>query len=429
MIGQLGHITAAVADSVMVGQLGTVPLAAAALANSLFSMFMVFGIGVSFGITPLVATADGRRGKHLPAVILHHGFWTNVILALLLYSSIMLLSPLAYFLDQDPKVVPPALSYLNILSASIIPLLVFLSFKQFAEGLSDTRVAMVISVVFNIANVGLNYLFIYGNWGFPALGLEGAGWATLSARTLMMIAMWAYVMGHAKFSKLHLRLFHGKIRRKVVRRLLDLGIPSGFQFVFEVGAFALAAVFSGMISAVALAAHHIAINIASVTYMAVTGLGAAATVRVGNQMGRRDPVNLRRAANTLYIMAAGWMAFAGLVILIFRQGLAGFYSDDPAVLALAAQMLIVVVVFQLSDGLQSIGLGALRGLQDVRVPTAITFVAYWILTLPAAYTLSQFTSIGVMGIWYALAAGLTVSAVWLLIRFYRLLNQITARLQ
>ncbi len=425
MIGQLGHITVGVADSVMVGQLGTLPLAAVALANSLFAIFMVFGLGVIFGITPLVANADGRRGKHLQAVLLHHGFWLSTILGIGLFGVILGIGPLLHYMGQDPGVVPLTLPYLAILSSSVIPLMMFMSFKQFAEGLSDTRMAMLVSVGCNLLNVALNYLLIYGHWGFPELGLNGAGWATLIARTLMLVGMWWYVMNHRRFAPYGLRLFSRKLRIKVIRRILDLGVPSGFQYTFEVAAFSLAAIFAGMISAVALAAHHIAINIASVSYMAVTGLGAAASVRVGNQMGRRDPKNLKMAASTLFKMALVWMGFAGIIILMFRHTLAGFYSEDPEVLQLAVQMLIVVVIFQLSDGLQAVGLGALRGFQDVRIPTMITFVAYWVLTLPAAYFLSQYPPVGVMGIWYALATGLTVSAVLLLTRFLGLLKRFT----
>ena len=423
MIGQLGHITVSVADSVMVGQLGTIPLAAAALANSLFSIFMVFGIGMAFGITPLVANAAGRGGKHLQAIVLHHGFWLNLVLSVLLFLLIIALGPLLHLMNQDPGVVPLTLPYLNIISASVIPLLVFMTFKQFAEGMSNTRMAMIVSIGCNLLNVGLNFLLIYGYWGFPELGLNGAGWATLISRILMMVAIWWYVMRHPKFAVFKLRLFHRKIRWKVFRRLLELGIPSGLQYIFEVGAFSLAAIFAGMISAVALAAHHIAINIASVSYMTVTGLGAAASVRVGNQRGRRDPLNLRRAANTLFVMTISWMIFAGLLILFFRTSLAGLYSDDPEVLALAANMLIVVILFQLSDGLQAVSLGALRGFQDVRIPTAITFIVYWLITLPLSYVLSQFTPLGVMGIWYALAGGLTLSATLLIFRFYRLVSE------
>jgi len=422
MIGQLGHILVSVADSVMVGQLGTIPLAAAALANSLFSIFMVFGIGVAFGLTPLVANADGKNGRHLQAILLHHSFWLNLGIAVLIFLTIAALAPLLYFMGQDPGVVPLTLPYLMIISSSVIPLLVFLTFKQFAEGLSDTRTAMVISVLCNLLNVGLNYLLIYGHYGFPEMGLNGAGWATLISRLLMMAAIWWYVMHHRRFAHFSLFIWTTKFRARVLKRLLALGVPSGLQYIFEVSAFSLAAIFAGMISAAALAAHHIAINIASVSYMAVTGLGAAASVRVGNQMGRRDPQTLRMAANTIFQMTLMWMGFTGLMILLFRNQLAGFYSSDPMVLLLAPQMLIVVVLFQLSDGLQVVGLGALRGFQDVRIPTIITFVAYWLLTLPAAYLLSQFTSWGVMGIWYALAGGLTISAVLLLVRFYRLLK-------
>lgn len=429
MIGQLGHIAVSVADSVMVGQLGTLPLAAAALANSLFSVFMVFGIGVVMGITPLVANAEGRGGRNLQAVVLQHGFWIGLGLGVVLFFGSMTLGPFIHLLGQDEGVVPLTLPYLAIISASVIPLVVFLVFKQFAEGLSDTRTAMVISIGCNVLNIGLNYLLIYGNWGFPELGLNGAGWATLIARILMMAAMWWYVFRHARFAKFKLKLWGATLRMKVARRILDLGVPSGLQYIFEVGAFSAAAVLAGMISAPALAAHHIAINIASVSYMAATGLGAAASVRIGNQLGRRDAMNLRRASLTLFAMTAGWMAFAGLVILTFNKPLAGFYTDDPVVLRLAAQMLMVVVLFQLSDGLQAVGLGALRGLQDVKIPTLITFLAYWVLTLPAAYLFSQHSSLGVMGIWYALAGGLTVSAVLLLARFWRLQRRFAERWQ
>jgi multidrug resistance protein, MATE family len=182
-----------------------------------------------------------------------------------------------------------------------------------------------------------------------------------------------------------------------------------------------------MLGAKALAAHQIAINIASVSYMAVTGLGAAGAVRVGNQLGKRDARNLRMASTTIFRMAAIWMGFAGVVIFIFRESLAGFYTDDPEVLALAMSMLLIAVVFQLSDGMQAVALGALRGFTDVRVPTFITFVAYWLITLPAAYLLSQHTALGAIGIWVALASGLTISAIWLMLRFFNMVAKTVKR--
>lgn len=427
MIGQLGHIMASVADSMMVGQLGTLPLAASALANSIFSMFMVFGIGMAFGITPLVAKADGKGSMHLQRNILHHGFWLNLLTGLLIFGVVTAIIPLLSYMGQDEGVVPLAGPYLFIISSSVVPLMLFLTFKQFAEGLSHTKIAMIISIVCNLINVGLNYLLIYGKFGFPALGLNGAGWATLISRVLMWLAMYVYVMHHKRFKTYLLHLFTFRFNKKVVRRILQVGVPSGLQYIFEVSAFSLAAVFAGLLGANAIAAHYIAINIASVSYMAATGLGAAATVRVGNQVGKKDAHNLRLAAKSIFIMAGVWMAFAGLVILIFRRQLADFYSNDPEVLALAAPMLIVVVLFQLSDGLQATGLGALRGFTDVKIPTVITFITYWVITLPAAYILSQYTSFEVMGIWYALAGGLTISAVMLLTRFYMLMRVFTLK--
>jgi MATE family multidrug resistance protein len=429
MIGQLGHIMVSVADSIMVGQLGTYHLAAVALGNSLFAMFMVFGIGMAFGLTPLVAQADGKHRHHLQRVLLHHSFWLNLGFGLLIFGLVSALVPLLPYMNQDPEVIELAGPYMYIVSSSVVPLMLYLSFKQFAEGLSNTRVAMVISVAFNLVNVGLNYLLIYGAFGFPELGINGAGWATLIARIGMLGAMWWYIARHPRFQWYKIRMFTRRSISIIYRRLLQVGVPSGLQSIFEVSAFSLAAIFAGMLGAIALAAHQVAINIASVSYMAVTGLGAAAAVRVGNQTGRKDAKNLRMAASSIFRMSLTWMGFAGLVILIFREELAGFYSQDPEVLDLAQIMLLVVVVFQLSDGLQAVALGALRGFTDVKVPTLITFFAYWVVTLPAAYILSQYTPMGVMGIWYALAGGLTISAALLITRFYKIQNRLASKWQ
>lgn len=415
MIGQLGHVMVSVADSVMVGKLGTLPLAAVALANSIFVVFMVFGVGVTFGITPLVSNADGQGKTHLPKRLLQQGLLVYTSLGALLFMLLLAVIPLMPYFGQDPDLIPITRPYYIILSSSILPLLLFMAFKQYAEGFADTRFAMYVSVGANLLNVLLNYLLIFGQWGFPEMGLNGAGWATLIARVLMFAVMAFYVL-----YKWPLRTLPKGINRVLVRKLLAIGIPTGLQSIFEVGAFAVAALFAGMLSAEALAAHQIAINLASISYMAATGLGAAA-VRVSNQLGRQDPENLKAAARSLFSLTVIFMVFAGLVLFVFRDTLVGFYNDNPVVLNLAANMLIVAVVFQLSDGLQAVGLGALRGFTDVRLPTIITFVAYWVFTIPLAYALSQYTSMGAMGIWYALALGLTISALLLHLRFRRLM--------
>lgn len=422
MIGQLGHVMVGVADSVMVGQLGTVELASVGLANSIYIIFMVLGLGIAFGITPLVAKADGMKSKHLQGTLLGHAFWVNLIVSVILVSILIALAQTLSIFGQDPSVIPYAKPYLTVLSTSLIPLLVFTTFKQFAEGLADTRTAMLIIILCNLLNILFNYMLIFGHFGMPKLGVVGAAWASLFARILMAIVMWLYVVKHSKFHVYNLRIRISRYRSIIARRLLQVGVPTGLQYIFEVSAFAFAAIFAGMISTIALAAYQIAINIASVSYMAVTGLGAAATVRIGNQAGKRDWSNLRTASRTIFSMAVVWMAFAGMIIYFFRYNLAGYYSNDAAVLALAEKMLIVVVIFQISDGIQAVALGALRGLTDVKIPTYITFVAYGLLTLPLAYVLSQHTSLGAMGIWYALATGLTISGVLLVIRFSKLVR-------
>ncbi len=422
MISQLGHIFVGVADSIMVGQLGTKPLAAVALGNSIFAMIMVFGIGLTNGLTPLVARSDGKRQTHVPGVLLRHSFWLNLVSAVSLVAVILSIIPFTKYMGQDLEVLKLAIPYLIIIGVSLIPMMLFMTFKQFAEGLSDTKTAMILTLCVNVINILLNYALIYGKMGFPELGMAGAGWATLIARIIMMVLMWLYITRHKRFEKYELGLRVRHYRQKILRRLLQVGVPTGLQYIFEVSAFSLAAIFAGAINAVALAAHQIAINIASVSYMAVTGLGAAATVRVGNQAGKNDIPNLKTASQTILYMALAWMGFSGLVIFFFRNQLAGFYTDDPAVLELAAKMLIVVVVFQLSDGLQNVALGALRGLTDVKVPTFITFAAYWMLTLPLAFLASRAPEWGAMGIWYALAFGLTISSLLLWTRFQRRIN-------
>jgi MATE family multidrug resistance protein len=427
VISQLGHIMVSVADSIMVGQLGVEELAGVALGNSVYVIFMVFGLGVAFGLTPLVAFADGNNSRHLQGVLLRHSFWINLLISICLMLLTWACGPVVSLLDQDPEVVAIALPYMFIVAISLVPQLGFISFKQFAEGLGDTKVAMFISVGCNLINVGLNYVLIYGSFGFPQLGVNGAAWATLIARVFMAAAMWYYVLNAKRFQKYDLSIFNIQFRKKVAGRLLQVGIPSGLQYIFEVSAFSIAAILAGMIGAMSLAAHQIAINIASVSYMAVTGLGAAATVRVGKQAGRRDFITLRGASWSIFGMASTWMLFTGAFIFLFRYQLAAFYTIDQEVIGLAVKMLIVVTVFQLSDGLQAVALGALRGFTDVKIPTAITFASYWVLTLPLAYYLAMYTPFSAMGIWYALATGLTISAGLLIYRYVKLLKRFTIR--
>lgn len=416
MVGQLGHIMVTVADSVMVGRVGVIPLAAATFAGTFYHILMLFGVGVSYAITPLVAaTPPTEKSKLLR--FLQNGLMLNMSLGFLLA---LIGFGTSFFVDgfgQDVEVATAAKPYLVIISASIFPLMIFQTFRQFSEGQSDTLSPMVVSIIANLLNVGLNYILIYGKFGFEPMGLNGAGIATLISRLVMFILM-------IGLTKKKSRGFEWRFDMQTVKRLLKIGVPSGLQYIFEVGAFATAAVMVGWISAEALAAHNIALNLAAITYMASTGVAAASTIRIGNQMGKKDKKNVRIAGFSAFGLVFVFMAFCGLLFILLRDRLPGLYIENAQVKSIASTLLIIAAAFQISDGAQAVGLGVLRGLTDVKIPTLVTFLAFWLTAIPLGYILGFVFAWGVNGIWIALCIGLTLAAALHLWRF----NYLTQRL-
>jgi MATE family multidrug resistance protein len=310
--------------------------------------------------------------------------------------------------------------FLLIITASLIPLMVFQTFKQFVEGLSQTKQAMFITIAANLVNVFLNWLFIWGNWGFPELGFLGAAWATLISRILMMVLMGAYVLYSKRYADFGLRIFRFKPNWTLCKRVLKIGIPTGFQFIFEVSAFSAAAIMMGWIGVNALAGHQIALNLASISYMMATGLATAGMIRVSHYVGKEDYKGMREAGMVAFGMVATFMFVCALLFFLLRFFLPTLYIDDPQVISLAASLLVLAGLFQLSDGIQVVGLGVLRGLEDVKVPTIVTFLAYWGLGLPLGYLLAFKLGFAEKGIWIGLLIGLTLTAGMLLYRFNRL---------
>lgn len=407
-----------VADSMMVGQLGAEPLAATSLANVIFHLLMTFGIGVSYAITPLVAAADGEGNIRKSAEVLKHGTIINFVIGIILVMIVLAGSEGLYFLDQPIVVVNFAIPYLVIITMSVIPLMLFQSARQFAEGLAHTTQAMYITVASNILNVLLNYLLIFGKFGFPELGLIGAGIATLISRVIMAISMWVFVLSTARYTPYIREARLVKWSNTIAKKMLRIGLPAGLQFIFEVGAFGVSSIMIGWLGAKSLAAHQIAINMAAVSYMMATGLSAAATVRVGNQLGKNDIPTLRKIAFSIFMMVVIFMSIFALIFILGRHYLPSLYISDGEVLSLASSLLVIAAFFQISDGVQVVGLGALRGLSDVKIPAFITFVAYWVIGLPVGYVLGFKFDFGMQGIWYGLLAGLTVAAVLLFLRFH-----------
>ena len=420
MLSQLGQVAVGVADSMMVGRLGALELAASSLANSIFFVALMFGIGISMGLTPLVSNAFGKGKTNQISRLFSNSLLINFLAGVALFGLVLLFSQSLSLLNQPEEVEALALPFLLIITASLVPLMLFQTFKQFVEGLSQTKQAMFITIAANLVNVFLNWLLIWGHWGFPELGFLGAAWATLISRVLMMVLMGGYVLTSKRYRDFKIQIFRFKPNWTLCQRILKIGVPTGFQFIFEVSAFSAAAIMMGWISVNALAGHQIALNLASISYMMATGLATAGMIRVSHYIGKEDFKGMREAGMVAFGMAATFMFVCALLFFVLRFFLPTLYIDDPQVISLAASLLVLAGLFQLSDGIQVVGLGVLRGLEDVKVPTVVTFLAYWGLGLPLGYFLAFTMGLAEKGIWIGLLIGLTLTAGLLLYRFDQL---------
>ena len=433
MIGMLGHTFVQFVDNIMVGQLGTAELAAISLGNSFVFIGMSIGIGFSQAITPLIAEADGAKKDRDISGIFEHSFLICIILGLVLFLLVFLNRNLLYSMNQPIEVVELASPYLFWVSFSLISIVTFQSFRQFADGLSFTRAAMYSTLVGNIINVILNFVLIFGFWIFPKLGVEGAAIGTLISRLCMLTFIIFYLKLHKKLSKYIIRFFPTKVEIKRVKKILYLGLPSALHSFFEVAFFISAVWMSGFIGKNSQAANQIALNLSSMTYMVALGVGVAAMIRVGNQRGMMNFKKLREVAISTLLLIIIIDIFFCLVFLIFNDLLPLLYLDpsDPSnlndvneVLSIASKLLIVAGVFQLFDGIQAVVLGALRGMQDVNKPAIIIFFSYGILGFPISYFLGFHTSLAMVGIWIGLLSGLFFSSLFLFLRFNYLSKKI-----
>lgn len=434
-MGLLGHTLVQLADNIMVGQLGTAELAAVSLGNSFVFIAMSLGIGFSTAITPLVAEADGAGNAADAKGSLKHGLVLCTLLGLSLFGIIWLCKPFMYHMKQPPEVVELAMPYLDLVALSLVPLVIFQAFKQFSEGLSQTKYPMYATIIANVVNISINYLLIFGSFGFPKLGIVGAAIGTLVARCLMVGYIWFLLQGKPKFQQYVTGFNFRRIEKKVMQKIIGLGFPSALQMFFEVGIFTAAIWLSGVLGRNAQAANQIALNLSSMTFMFGMGLGVAAMIRVGNQKGLGNFRELRRIAKSIFLLTLMLEVVFAILFLLGRDWFPSLYldldsklnvADNTEVLFLAGQLMLVAAFFQISDGIQVVVLGALRGLQDVKIPTFITFVAYWLVGFPICYYLGLYTEFKSMGIWVGLLAGLTASAIMLYLRFHYLTRKLIA---
>jgi MATE family multidrug resistance protein len=421
VVSQLGHTLVHLADSVIVGHFaGTIQLAAVSLVNSLFMLILVLGMGISYGLTPLIAQENGRKNYDECGKLLSNSLIINFFMSILLYAFVHLGTLLVIdHIGQSPEVVAYAKPYLGYLGISIIPLMIFQTFKQFAEGLGFTKQAMFVSIWGNLLNIILGIIFVKGMFGIAPMGVKGVGLSTLIDRTLMAIVMSYYVL-KSKHFKLYTKSFRiGLIDKVRSLKIVKIGAPVALQYSFEISAFSGAAILIGTIGAVEQAAHQVAINLASVTYMMASGIASAATIKTGNNFGKGNFLDLRKSAIASYHVILLFMTVTAGLFILANNFLPYIYTEDAAVINIAAQLLIIAGFFQLFDGTQVVGLGILRGIGDVNIPTFITFIAYWIIGIPLGYLLGIVLGFGVNGIWYGLTFGLLTASTLLFLRFQK----------
>jgi len=421
ILGEVAQMILGILDSAMVGAVGYKQLAAAALVMSVINIPYVFGIGITISVSQMVSMAHGRRDGKLVSHYLYNGFWLCAISAVIISLAIELSKNILFHLGQDAEVARLALPYLQIMGWSVIPMLLFLALKQFTDGLEYTKTAMILSLSAIPLNAFLNYLLIYGNWGFPRMELMGAGWGTLITRILIFIVLGLIILYHKIFRKyVAVRREVWKLKWATMKELLHIGIPSSFQITMEAGAFAVSGILIGTIGAVEQAAHQIALSIASLTFMVSMGLSQAGSIRTSNAFGRNDRHAIRIIGNSTIIMALIYGTFCALLFTLFRHQLPYIFNDDKEVVEMAAYLLLFAALFQISDSTQSISAGLLRGIKDVKIPTFFIAIAYWAIGIPVGCVLAFYFNMGAAGIWTGFITGLTFSALFLSLRFRKM---------
>jgi MATE family multidrug resistance protein len=433
MLGMLGHTFVVFIDNIMVGQLGTAELAAVSLGNSFMFIAMSIGIGFSTAITPLIAEADVSDNIKQARSTYKNGLFLCTGLGIVLFLGIYFSKPLMYLMKQPKEVVELAIPYLDLVAFSLIPLVIFQAIKQFSDGMSMTKYPMYAALLANVINIFLNYVLIFGKFGFPEMGIVGAAYGTLVSRIVMVFYLWFLLRYKERSAQIVKDIKFFVLDILMIKKIVNLGSLSAMQMFFEVAIFTSAIWLSGLLGKNPQAANQIALNLSSMTFMVAMGLSVASMIRVGNQKGLQNFKELRRIAFSIFLLGLILATVFAILFFIFHKSLPAIYvdlddkvnyADNMEVISIASKLLIAAAFFQISDSIQVVVLGALRGLQDVKIPTILTFISYWMVGFPVSYFLGKEEMYGSFGIWLGLLAGLTTASILLFIRF----NSLTLKL-
>ncbi|GAA4782886.1 MATE family efflux transporter [Olivibacter ginsenosidimutans] len=425
ILGELAQMALALIDTAMVGAVSYKQLAAAALVMSVVNIPFVFGIGMTMSVSQLVAMAHGQHDARKVSHYLFNGFLLCATTALLISIGLECSKSILFHLKQDPEVAAMAVPFLRVIGVSIIPMILFMTLKQFTDGLEYTRTAMTLSLIALPLNAFLNWLLIFGNWGFPRLELIGAAWGTLITRTLIFIALAIIIFRHKTFRRyIAAGRTHWKFSWATIRELLRIGIPSSLQAGMEVGVFAVSAILVGTIGAVEQAAHQIAMNCAAFTFMVSMGLAQGGSIRISNAYGRRDWRHILVIGKSSMLTALVYGIICFIIFISLNNHLPKLFNHNAEVVSLASYLLIFAAIFQISDATQAVGIGLLRGAKDVKVPTLLVGLAYWVVGLPIGYLLAFHLGMRAPGIWTGLIIGLSLVSLFLSARFLALKKHI-----
>jgi multidrug resistance protein, MATE family len=416
IIAQIGQTLMGFVDSLMIGHYGYVELGAAAIGNGFYMLILIIGFGISMAISPFVSESRAQNKHEKCGHILNQSIILNILIATFLTLLTYFASPLIYEFGQEKHVAKLAVSYTQLLSFGTIPFMVFLSYRSYNEGLSIIKPAMYITLLANIINFLVNWILIFGNLGAEKLGLDGAGYATFASRLFMLISIILFTY-KSTILKEYLIRFKLRFDLSIMKRLIKVGTGSALQYMFELGCFIFAAIMIGWINSIELAAHQIAMNLASLSYMAALGVSMGASIRIAEQYGKKNKELIMLVAKSAWFLITVIMIVNALLLFIFNDKLVLLFNNNPEVILVAKVLIIVTAFFQISDGLQAVALGVLRGLSDIKVPTIITFISYWLIGIPVAYILGFYFSFNSYGVWIGLLTGLSSSALLLIYRF------------
>ncbi|PQA54947.1 MATE family efflux transporter [Siphonobacter curvatus] len=421
IIGELAQMALHIIDTAMVGSINYKQLAAVSLVFNAMNIPFVIGIGMTISVSQMVSMAHGQNDARQVSHYLYNGFCICALTALLISFTLFFGKDILFHLGQDPEVATLAVPFMQLMGISIIPMLLFMTLKQFTDGLEQTRTAMLFSLAAMPINIFINWLLIYGNWGFPRLELLGAAWGTLITRTVITLALGAVILTHHSYKKyIQLRKEEWYLRRSTIQELLHIGVPSSLQVGMEAGAFAVSGIIIGTIGAVAQASHQIALSCASATFMVSMGLAQAGSIRVSNAFGRSDWPLIATIGKSTLLTALAYGVCCALGFVLLKDHLPHFFNSNAEVVSLASMLLLFAAIFQISDATQAIGAGLLRGIKDVRTPTLLIAVAYWVVGIPMGYWFAFHGGMGASGMWLGFISGLTFASIFLIARFLRM---------